>query len=382
MLLESLVRFFTSLKLTVVCLALAMVLVFIGTLAQVKHGLYQVQSNYFQSFFVLWGPEGADWKIPVFPGGYLIGGVLVINLIVAYVQKFSLSRDKIGTMLTHGGLILLLLGQLGTDLLSREGNMHLREGQTKNYSESDRLFELAVVDVTDPKADTVVAIPDSVLARDQIIRQPELPFAIQVKRFMPNSALNRRQEKGFEPSPATQEIGKGIFMMELPKVTRMDSRDIPTAILELENQDGSAGTWLVSGFIEQPQRVTINDRTFELTLRLRRYYKPFSLHLLEFRHDVYPGTEIPKNFSSRVRVENPGTGETREVLIRMNEPLRYGGLTFYQSSFDPDNLGSILQVVRNPGWLTPYFSCLLVGLGLTVQFLSHLIPFAKRKLKS
>ena len=382
MLLESLVRFFTSLKLTVVCLALAMVLVFIGTLAQVKHGLYQVQSNYFQSFFVLWGPEGADWKIPVFPGGYLIGGVLVINLIVAYVQKFSLSRDKIGTMLTHGGLILLLLGQLGTDLLSREGNMHLREGQTKNYSESDRLFELAVVDVTDPKADTVVAIPDSVLARDQIIRQPELPFAIQVKRFMPNSALNRRQEKGFELSPATQDIGKGIFMMEQPKVTRMDSRDIPTAILELENQDGSAGTWLVSGFIEQPQRVTINDRTFELTLRLRRYYKPFSLHLLEFRHDVYPGTEIPKNFSSRVRVENPGTGETREVLIRMNEPLRYGGLTFYQSSFDPDNLGSILQVVRNPGWLTPYFSCLLVGLGLTVQFLSHLIPFAKRKLKS
>jgi len=64
----------------------------------------------------------------------------------------------------------------------------------------------------------------------------------------------------------------------------------------------------------------------------------------------------------------------------MNNPLRYQGETFYQASYDPDDGGSILQVVHNPSWLTPYFSCVMVGIGLLWQFLSHLIPFLKRRM--
>jgi len=60
--------------------------------------------------------------------------------------------------------------------------------------------------------------------------------------------------------------------------------------------------------------------------------------------------------------------------------LRYQGETFYQASYDPDDGGSILQVVHNPSWLTPYLSCVMVGVGLTWQFLSHLIPFLKRRM--
>ena len=80
--LDSLVKFFTSLRLTVVCLALGMGLVFAGTLAQVDLGLYKAQNEFFRSFFVYWGPKGASWRIPVFPGGYLIGGVLLISFVL------------------------------------------------------------------------------------------------------------------------------------------------------------------------------------------------------------------------------------------------------------------------------------------------------------
>ena len=66
----------------------------------------------------------------------------------------------------------------------------------------------------------------------------------------------------------------------------------------------------------------------------------------------------------------------------MNNPLRYQGETFYQASYDPDDGGSILQVVHNPSWLTPYLSCVMVAMGLTWQFLSHLIPFLKRRMAS
>ena len=40
-------KLLTSLKLTVVCLGIAVVLVFVGTLAQVDEGLYQAQVRYF-----------------------------------------------------------------------------------------------------------------------------------------------------------------------------------------------------------------------------------------------------------------------------------------------------------------------------------------------
>ena len=79
-------------------------------------------------------------------------------------------------------------------------------------------------------------------------------------------------------------------------------------------------------------------------------------------------------------MNRPDTGERREVLIYMNNPLRYWGETYYQASFDRDDQGSVLQVVRNPSWLTPYFSCVLVACGMVVQFLIHLVPFLKRRL--
>lgn len=372
--------FFTSLNLTVVCLILGMVLVFIGTLAQVSMGLYQAQAVFFRSFFVFWGPAGAGWKIPVFPGGYLIGGLLLISLLFGHYRRFGFRRDKAGIIITHAGLILLLLGQLATDLFSRESNLHFRLNETMNYSEADRSWELAVIDVTDPKDNRVVAIPDSTLADEKVVRSAALPFSLAVKEFRHNATLAATAQPGFQKPAATAGFGPQIWYRAEPRTTKMDSRDMPAATVELQAAGGqSLGTWFFSGNLN-PQTFTVSNRTFEAGLRLGRYYQPFSLQLLQFDHDVYPGTQIPKNFASRVRLHNPANAETREVKIRMNEPLRYGGLTFYQASFDADNQGSVLQVVRNPGWITPYVGCLLVGAGLTLQFLLHLIPFLKRRL--
>ena len=377
--LDHLINFFTSLRLTVVCLALALLLVFFGTLAQVDLGLYKAQNEYFRSFFIYWGPKGASWKVPVFPGGYLIGGVLLINLFAAQFQRFVFTASKIGLWMVHVGLILLLLGQLLTDLLSRESTLHLREGDARNYSETEREAELAVSDVTDPAADRVVAITQGVLAREKNIRPGDLPFTIRVKQFFANSTVADRAAEAAQPPAATQGIGPRATVKELPRVTEMDRRDVPSAVVEIVTPQGSLGTWLVSEFIEQRQSFPLDNRTYELALRPRRHYNPYSIQLLKFQHDVYPGTDIPKNFSSRVLLQRPGTGEKREVLIYMNNPLRYAGETYYQSGFDPDNHGTILQVVHNPSWLTPYLSCVLVGLGLVVQFATHLLGFTRKR---
>ena len=70
--LKPLFSLFSSLKLTCVLLCAAALLVFVGTLAQTELGLYTSQHRFFRSLLVYWGPQGAGWKIPVLPGGYLV----------------------------------------------------------------------------------------------------------------------------------------------------------------------------------------------------------------------------------------------------------------------------------------------------------------------
>ena len=72
---ERIIRFFTSLRLTVACLVIGIVLIFWGTLAQVDLGLYKAQNEFFRSFFIYWRPHFAKLRIPIFPGGYLVGSV-------------------------------------------------------------------------------------------------------------------------------------------------------------------------------------------------------------------------------------------------------------------------------------------------------------------
>ena len=378
--LKNLYQFFSSVRLTVTCLVLGCVIVFWGTIAQVHLGLYKAQNEFFRSLFVYWTPAGSGLHVPIFPGGYLIGTVLLVNLFLAHFRYYQPGKRKIGIVLIHLGIVLLLLGQMLTDFLAVESNLHLRIGETKNYTEADRAFELAVKDTTDPDSDKIVAIPCSILVRRGEVSDPQMPFTVRVKTFYANSMLAQQSQPGFVLAKTTAGLGSGVWWREEPRETEMNRIDMPSAIVEVVTNGGSLGTFLVSGWVDQPQPFTFNHRTYEMLLRPERYYLPFSLHLIEFRHDKYPGTDIPKNFSSRVRLQNLANGEDREVRIFMNNPLRYAGETFYQASFDADDQGSVLQVVHNPGWLTPYLGCVLVATGLIIQFLSHLIPFLKRRL--
>src|SRR5712691_7657345 len=373
-------RFFASLRLTVVCLGLGMLLVFLGTLAHVHLWIHAVQARYFRSLFVFWSPPGASWKIPILPGGYLLGTVLLVNLVAAHATRFQFSKRKIGIVLLHLGVILLLIGQLLTSLFARETQMRIDEGQTLGYAEAPREVELAVIDSTDPEFDQVVAIPEKILAQQGTIQNPTLPFTIKIRRFLPNSHLAMRaQEPEAPPAPVTAGLGTKMVVSEVPRTVKDDERDLSAAFVELEGVQGSLGSWLVSNAITTPQGFTLAGHSYHLAMRQRRFYKPFALSLLDFRHDSYAGTDIPKNFSSRIRLIDFERNENREVLISMNDPLRYRGFTFYQSGFDNDDKTTILQVVKNPAMLLPYIACGLVALGLVVQFSMHLIGFVKKR---
>jgi hypothetical protein len=376
---SKLVRLFTSLKLTAVLLTLALVLVFLGTIAQVDYGLYQVQDRFFQSLFVFWAPGGGRLHIPVFPGGYLIGALMLINLVAVGITRLRPIKSKLGLLMVHSGLVLLLLGQLFTDVLSVESAMRLSEGETKNYSEDFHANELAIIDTSDPEADHVTSVSERLLRKVGDIPMGQTPLTARVEQHWLNADLLTKEVSGAVQSTASKGFGQGVWIVGKPAATKTDERNLPAAIVEIRAEETSLGSWLVSSLIAQPQPFSHGGRDYQIALRPKRHYTTFSLTLLECRHDVYKGTDIPRNFSSQVVLDNPETGENREVLIWMNNPLRYGGNTYYQYQMAAATGSSTLQVVRNPSWLTPYISCTLIGLGLVWQFMSHLFGFLHRR---
>ena len=411
MFIKKIVEFFTSLKLTVTLLAFAIVLVFVGTIAQADEGLYVAQSHYFRQWLVV-GAHLFGREIPlILPGGYLIGTLLLVNLVAAHIYRFQLTTKKIGIQLAHAGVILLLVGQLATDMMAREMQMHFDEGETRNYSDSATEYELIFV-----CGNEVTAIPNKLLKAGNVMKIDSLPFDIRVKSFWKNSDVTFRAPM-MQNGPALTPNGIGANFNFTPAAIAKttDERNIPTAVLEFSTPAGSLGTWVASdwagdeslvesvrnsylqmgadlaqkiaGELVAPQTIEVNGKQFTFAMRPERFYQPFSLTLLKATHTVYPGTDIPKDFRSRVRIDNPQTGEKREVEISMNHPLRYGGLTFYQYQMDAGDMtaqagrvaSSVFQVVHNPGWLTPYVGCGLVAAGLVVQFMTHLVGFISKQ---
>src|SRR5882762_4671424 len=122
-----------SVKLTLTCVVLAMILVLVGTLAQVHLGTFLAQRVYFNSWF-LYATVG-DWKIPVFPGGLTVGTLWLCNLIASFITRFRLNREDIGIFISHAGIILLLLGQFLTQTLARESMLPLEIGSSSNFAE-------------------------------------------------------------------------------------------------------------------------------------------------------------------------------------------------------------------------------------------------------
>lgn len=383
----------TSLRLTVILLSCSMALIFFGTLDQVEFGIYEVQKRYFESFLAIWsypmqwpGGKSLYWLALPLPGGYLLAILLVINLLAAHFRYFIPKWNKIGIVMIHLGVLLLIISGVITSLFQEESQMVLKSEEESNYSQIIRENELIIIDKSDPDKPETHAVSEKALKSGKFILIPGTPLSIKLEKFYPNSFLALRSQYPDAPEKSLATQGAGVKMdivvIPLPITYKQDEINLATAYIKVEGEDENIGTWLVSTRIDEtfpPQKFTYKDKPYEIALRPKRINLPFALKLIKFTHEVYPGTEIPRNFSSLVEIIDPNKAANRTALIYMNHPLRYGGYTFYQASYTENTGQSILQVVKNPGWLLPYLSVLLLGLGLVVHFLLYLFKYLHRQ---
>lgn len=393
----------SSLKLTILLLSGGLLLVFFGTLEQVHLGIYHAQQKYFETLLTAWPypeqfPLGAQlqWLHLPLPGGYLIGPLLLVNLLCAHFRYYRAGWRKLGIVWIHLGIALLLVGQLWTQLAQRDYFLWLQEGESRHYVESFHERELVVLEALDQGRDRVHSWPAAGLAAGETtLAHAQLPFRIEIRNVYRNAAILRRDANpGYAafPLPANRGVGREQALLAVPQPFDYahNAQNYKTAVVELFDTAGggeSLGTWLLSDLFrpdfpaEVPipaQSFTHADRSFALQLRHRRHYLPADLQLVDFTHDRYPGTQVPYNFASAVLLHEDGRAEPRPALIYMNHPLRYAGLTFYQASFADQDTRSMLQVVENPARWVPYIACGLVTLGLLWQFTLGLLRAAQR----
>jgi ABC-type transport system involved in cytochrome c biogenesis permease subunit len=298
-------------------------------------------------------------------------------------------RKRAGIVLLHSGIALIMANELVVDTAHVETLMALQEGETKTWSQDIRTAELAITSTKGDKAHTVI-VPNQFLVTNEVISHEFLPFDIRIDEVLQNADLAPTKEnpkyvgngRFFEPVP--MRAGTGVDTEKPP--------DYPAAYVTiLDKRSGNElGTYLTSATMADnpdvpPDRVELDGHRYELSLRFARHHKPYSVTLIDVRKDDYPGTSIPKNFSSDIRLVDTTRGVDRKVKTWMNNPYRYGGDTFYQTGYHRDQRTgaemSTVAIVSNVAWMIPYVGCMIVVTGLFAQFLMTLSRFLQRRVE-
>ena len=346
------------------------ILVFFGTIAQKDIGLYASQMKYFSSFYFLF-----LGFIPL-PGGRLVLLLMTVNLFSSMFKRNLWQLKKIGIIIVHLGGLLLLVGGGLTAYFSSEGNMVIAEGETSNYVDDYHNMELAFVNNSLKDSLEYTVVDESLLfegSRFRIFDEgPEIYIISNIK--------NVRIENRISPADSIYRglLEKFVLLPKTPEPENTQNR--PALIYKIEGtsngSDGIYGLFLGQG-LNDPYK--INDQIFHSEYRRERTYVPFNIELIDFEKIMHPGTNVAKSFSSDVNlVEND---IPRRTLIKMNEPLRHKGYTFFQASFidDSEVETTVLATVKNYGRLFPYISSIIMSVGLLIHLLVMMPKMVKRK---
>ncbi len=105
---------------------------------------------------------------------------------------------------------------------------------------------------------------------------------------------------------------------------------------------------------------------------------PFSLKLIDFQLERYPGSMSPSSYASEVELTDREKGiENMPYKIYMNHVLDHRNYRFFQSSYDRDEKGTILSVNHDPGTLPTYLGYIILAIGMLWNIFAKKSRFQK-----
>ncbi len=348
-----------------------MVLLVVGTIQQKYIGLYQAQTLYFNSFIAWFG------FVPTL-GGYSVIGFISIQLLVKLVFFSEWSRAKSGIIITHMGVLLLLLGGIITAFTAYEGNMIIYQGKSSNYISDYHKRELIIFTHEAGGEKTIQSFPFNELEKGDVLEVKGLPISLEITKICHNCDAFQ-VENSTDKNAEYRGMAAKLDMVSLPSELE-DEANRSGILFRINGAGGNQdGIYISFDFIDISPKITINDEIYNIALRRKRTYLPFEIELVDFEKKVHPGTNSPKSYKSDIWLID---GDLKwRGLVQMNEPLRYKGYTFFQSSFidTGETEATIFAVVKNYARMFPYISTSIMCIGLLIHMLINLPKLIRRK---
>ncbi|MAS94172.1 MAG: hypothetical protein CMO55_13330 [Verrucomicrobiales bacterium] len=389
-------RFLSSYKLATVVLILMTLVTLFGTLGQVNHGLHAAKEKYFYSFLF----TDKIGSIPiVLPGGLPLMFILFFNMVLGAIVKVRKRLKGLGLLISHIGMLLLLAGGFVTYAFATDGYMAMYPGMKTNRVESYRKWQLEIIKLTEEnKAEKLFVYPSEAL---QSIKSNEqrsipgngLPFDIVINGYSSNAM----------PVPVSAPIAAGVqakqidgFKLAPQDKSKEAEQNLPGCYLEIQptGDEKPIETILWAGSYKfdpgekpMPFIFEVEGQKYGALLAKKSWTVPFEVQLDEFIFEQHPGMSMARNYESRVTRFEEGKSDT-SLEIKMNEPMRYEGYTFFQESFGPagsqpgDRMYSQFAVANNPADQWPLIALCITGAGLLVHFFMMLVGFVVKSFQS
>ncbi|NDI99228.1 cytochrome c biogenesis protein CcsA [Flavobacterium sp. LaA7.5] len=183
-----------------------------------------------------------------------------------------------------------------------------------------------------------------------------------VQPLMMRSLYNLGGSRFVFPEPAIK--GKIVYESNNDYKTKEDGA--LTVTIKAEGQEKEVTLLGNKGKMGIPQSFKMGNLEYTLMYGSKIHELPFAIKLNDFIAKKYPGTESSyASFESKTTVIDNADNKTFDAHIYMNHVLDYKGYRFFQSSFDPDELGTVLSVNHDfwGTWIT-YIGYFLLYFGL------------------
>ena len=197
-------------------------------------------------------------------------------------------------------------------------------------------------------------------AQGQLVKDSIQPLVLRSRYIIGNQAI-------VFPKP----VIKGVF--DVVKKSKLLKGDEDGIVLKVTTNGETKTVKLLGGQgISNPfKQITVGGLDFAFKYGSKTLELPFDIKLNDFIAERYPGTEKSySSYESKVTVFDNKEGDF-DFHIYMNNILNHRGYRFFQSSFDPDEKGTILSVNHDywGTWFT-YFGYYLLYFGLMAILLS------------
>lgn len=287
--------------------------------------------------------------------------VLTTVNLIGIIVKRKMWRQK-AKFLFHVSFIVILIGAAVTRYVGYEGIMQIREGETQNIMYSLEPFLQVNIKQKDGKSyyqEYPIEMAASTLRKGmeagtntglvEFLAKKLNKFQYDIK--FDNKDLNIKYLDYTVSKKGKAEMG--ILSVEL-------TLDGVTKNVRLPGKRGQKGVPRIEDFGDTIVSIEYGSKYLKL---------PFAIRLNDFQLDRYPGSMSPSSYASEVTVIKPD-GKKYDYRIFMNRTLFEGNFLFFQTSYDPDEKGTVLSVNHDPGKWPTYFGYFILSLGLILNLFS------------